>query len=471
MRQGKLTREEADEHPQRSIITRALGPESEVEVDRITRARARRRRLPDLQRRADVDGPRGPRRRDPAGRSPTSTRRRARADQGGQRRRRPRQHHGGPLPRSRRSVSAAEGATADERTMTGAAAPTTAEVRAAVAAAPPAPPPHARRRAPSASPPRTPSRPAGRPAGGAQALRRAAARCSCWSIVLVPILGGGYLATQAVFFLGVASNGSVTVFQGLPYDLPFGLHLYTSAYVTGLTPAQLPAPRRRAAARPQAALARRRVRPRPPARARTSWPPVERAQPRAAGARPGVAAGRRRLRGDLPLAQAAARRPARHQRDLQRLADLRRAVPGAVRRRAPGDPLLAAQRRPLPVPARRAAGQLRPGRDLPDQRHAGPPAGAVVRHRPGALRGDDRRVPRLPGPRALPLRDRPGGHRPAAAAAVVRAGQRRLPADPDRLAVGPAGRVLQDRHRRLPGQLPARHAAADGHRRAAGSSD
>ena len=48
MRQGKLTPEEADEHPQRSIITRALGPEAGVEVDTLTLAGARRRRLPDL---------------------------------------------------------------------------------------------------------------------------------------------------------------------------------------------------------------------------------------------------------------------------------------------------------------------------------------------------------------------------------------------------------------------------------------
>ena len=33
MRQGKLTQEQAAEHPQRSIITRALGIEGEVEVD------------------------------------------------------------------------------------------------------------------------------------------------------------------------------------------------------------------------------------------------------------------------------------------------------------------------------------------------------------------------------------------------------------------------------------------------------
>jgi protein phosphatase len=35
-RQGRLTDEEAEEHPQRSIITRALGPEPEVEVDTMT---------------------------------------------------------------------------------------------------------------------------------------------------------------------------------------------------------------------------------------------------------------------------------------------------------------------------------------------------------------------------------------------------------------------------------------------------
>ena len=35
-RQGRLTEEEAETHPQRSIITRALGPEAEVEVDTLT---------------------------------------------------------------------------------------------------------------------------------------------------------------------------------------------------------------------------------------------------------------------------------------------------------------------------------------------------------------------------------------------------------------------------------------------------
>jgi serine/threonine protein phosphatase PrpC len=35
-RQGRLTEEQAEDHPQRSIITRALGPEAEVEVDTLT---------------------------------------------------------------------------------------------------------------------------------------------------------------------------------------------------------------------------------------------------------------------------------------------------------------------------------------------------------------------------------------------------------------------------------------------------
>ena len=35
-RQGRLTDEQAEDHPQRSIITRALGPEDEVEVDTLT---------------------------------------------------------------------------------------------------------------------------------------------------------------------------------------------------------------------------------------------------------------------------------------------------------------------------------------------------------------------------------------------------------------------------------------------------
>ena len=58
-RKGQLTDAQAEDHPQRSIITRALGPEPEVEVDVQTVPAAARRRLPDLLRRADDDARRG----------------------------------------------------------------------------------------------------------------------------------------------------------------------------------------------------------------------------------------------------------------------------------------------------------------------------------------------------------------------------------------------------------------------------
>ena len=60
---------------------------------------------------------------------------------------------------------------------------------------------------------------------------------------------------------------------------------------------------------------------------------------------------------------------------------------------------------------------------LPHRRHAGARAGAVVRRRAGAVRGHDHPAARLPHARALPLHDR--RRRAAAAAAAARARHRR----------------------------------------------
>ncbi len=158
----------------------------------------------------------------------------------------------------------ATGATADDRTMVGQAGPSTAEVRAAVEAAggPVAAP---RDRTPEVVP-RAPRPP--REVRSERRRRRGWGALIVTVLVLLPVIGGGYIASQAVYFIGVASDGSVAVFQGLPYDLPFGLHLYTSAYVTGLNPGAAAGRAPRPAARSQAALPRRRVRPGPSARAR-----------------------------------------------------------------------------------------------------------------------------------------------------------------------------------------------------------
>jgi protein phosphatase len=63
-------------------------------------------------------------------------------------------------------------------------------------------------------------------------------------IVLALIGGGGYLATRQLFFLGTDPQGIVTVYRGLPYDLPLGLRLYETVYVSGVPATAVPAPRR-----------------------------------------------------------------------------------------------------------------------------------------------------------------------------------------------------------------------------------
>ena len=52
------------------------------------------------------------------------------------------------------------------------------------------------------------------------------------------------MATQAVYFIGTDNQAHVTVFRGLPYDLPLGVELYSRNYVSGVSAEQVP-PRRR----------------------------------------------------------------------------------------------------------------------------------------------------------------------------------------------------------------------------------
>jgi protein phosphatase len=63
-------------------------------------------------------------------------------------------------------------------------------------------------------------------------------------IVLFLIGGGGYIATRQLYFLGTNDAGIVTVYRGLPYDLPFGLKLYEAFYTSGVPAVLVPATRR-----------------------------------------------------------------------------------------------------------------------------------------------------------------------------------------------------------------------------------
>jgi protein phosphatase len=63
-------------------------------------------------------------------------------------------------------------------------------------------------------------------------------------IVLFLVGGGGYLATRQLYFVGTNPQGIVTIYRGLPYDLPAGVHLYETFFVSGV-PASLVPPDRR----------------------------------------------------------------------------------------------------------------------------------------------------------------------------------------------------------------------------------
>ncbi len=96
-RQGRLTESQAAEHPQRSIITRALGPEPTVKVDTMSYPAQARRRLPALLGRADDDAPGRADRQDPRA-EPGPAQGRQDPDPRGERGRRSRQHHRRRLP-------------------------------------------------------------------------------------------------------------------------------------------------------------------------------------------------------------------------------------------------------------------------------------------------------------------------------------------------------------------------------------
>jgi len=62
--------------------------------------------------------------------------------------------------------------------------------------------------------------------------------------VIFLVGGGGYLATRQLYFLGTNGQGMVVVYRGLPYVLPFGIPLYETYYVSGVPASMIPADRR-----------------------------------------------------------------------------------------------------------------------------------------------------------------------------------------------------------------------------------
>jgi protein phosphatase len=69
------------------------------------------------------------------------------------------------------------------------------------------------------------------------------------AVVLIIILaagGGLYAASRELYFVGTDNNGLVTMYRGVPYDLPLGIKLYTEQYESSVPASALPARQRSA---------------------------------------------------------------------------------------------------------------------------------------------------------------------------------------------------------------------------------
>ena len=64
-------------------------------------------------------------------------------------------------------------------------------------------------------------------------------------VVVFVIGGGGYLASRQLYFLGTNGQGMVTVYRGFPYVLPFGIPMYETFYVSGVPASAIPETRRK----------------------------------------------------------------------------------------------------------------------------------------------------------------------------------------------------------------------------------
>jgi serine/threonine protein phosphatase PrpC len=258
VRQGKLTEAQAAEHPQRSIITRALGIELEVEVDTWTYpvragdvvllcsdgltsmigesqiaailgsetdlAAAAERLIAAandaggrdnitvvLFRLEDVDGGAVADQPTIVGMEPADG-----------------SHDDGEAPVDRTAEASTSGRAGATLT---APVPSVARRRTS--------PPLARTQGRSDRP--------GRGSGRRRPRRFAKPVAALIAVVIVLFLfgGGSYLASRELFFIGTNPDGIVTLYRGLPYDLPLGVKLYEQVYVSGVPVSAVPTDRRR----------------------------------------------------------------------------------------------------------------------------------------------------------------------------------------------------------------------------------
>jgi len=76
------------------------------------------------------------------------------------------------------------------------------------------------------------------------ALGKTVAAATALVFVLFLIGAGGYIASRQLYFLGTNGQGTVVVYRGFPYVLPFGIPMYETFYVSGVPASSIPADRR-----------------------------------------------------------------------------------------------------------------------------------------------------------------------------------------------------------------------------------
>jgi PPM family protein phosphatase len=246
-RSGQITAEAAEHHPQRSIITRALGPEPDVEVDTYTLA----------GREGDVflicsDGLTSMISDDEV----TSILRSAPSlDDAAEALIRSANQSGGKdnitvilfrlgegVPGEEPDTMAPSPLPADDETIAGGLHAD--DLQAAAMAAPDADATDAtfiHRRAEPPEPVERRTAPARRPR---RRRGRAWLSAAIVLVVLAVIVAGAWVASRQVYFVGTNDGGLVTVYQGVPYELPFGIDLYRQDYASAMPARAIPAARR-----------------------------------------------------------------------------------------------------------------------------------------------------------------------------------------------------------------------------------
>ncbi len=61
---------------------------------------------------------------------------------------------------------------------------------------------------------------------------------------MAAVITGLYALSRQVYFVGTNDAGLVTIYRGVPYELPLGVDLYEEEYASGMPARAIPAARR-----------------------------------------------------------------------------------------------------------------------------------------------------------------------------------------------------------------------------------